>query len=351
MWRRSVNIALVCYVVGLLAVWSALDWAGDRWWMATVVLYAPRWLWGLPLCVLVPVAAVKHVRLLWLLVLVSAIVIGPIMGLCLPWRILLAPEKDGPRLRVLTCNSDYRDLDPTRFGALLNEVKPDIVAMQDVSTREMASVFNRDGWHVQINHGLYLASRYPIRAVETFDPDQFRPGLGGAACYDLETPAGIVHCFNLHLATPRWGLLAVIRGHSRGAEKLQANSDLRLRQSTTIRRRASTLPGPVLLAGDFNTLVESAIYHECWSGYTNAFSAAGLGWGNTHLTWHTGVRIDHILASPGWQVRRCWVGPDVGSAHRPVIADLSWNGKCSTAAPAALQSSKTPSSTRRRSTR
>jgi endonuclease/exonuclease/phosphatase (EEP) superfamily protein YafD len=38
------------------------------------------------------------------------------------------------------------------------------------------------------------------------------------------------------------------------------------------------------------------------------------------------VRIDHILAGPGWQAERCWVGPDVGSPHRPVIADLIWTG-------------------------
>jgi endonuclease/exonuclease/phosphatase (EEP) superfamily protein YafD len=131
-----------------------------------------------------------------------------------------------------------------------------------------------------------------------------------------------VHCFNLHLATPRWGLLAVVFGSPGGIDKLQANSDLRRDQSAAIRRRASSLDGPVLLAGDFNTPLESTIYRQCWSAYTNAFSAAGLGWGNTHLTRHTAVRIDHVLASRDWRVRRCWVGPDVGAAHRPVIADL-----------------------------
>jgi endonuclease/exonuclease/phosphatase (EEP) superfamily protein YafD len=40
------------------------------------------------------------------------------------------------------------------------------------------------------------------------------------------------------------------------------------------------------------------------------------------VTRKTGVRIDHILAGHGWRCRRCWVGPNIGSAHRPVIADL-----------------------------
>lgn len=319
------RVALWSYALGLLAAWSAFHWASDRCWMATALLFAPRWLWGLPLCALAPAVAVKHQRLLWLLGLASVIVIGPIMGLCLPWRIEFASRTAGLNLRVLTCNGDCRDLDPARFSALLNEVQPSIVVMQDVWTPHVTNVFESDGWYVHVHDGLCLASRFPIRAVKTLDSDKFGPGLGGAACYDLETPAGIVHCFNLHLATPRWGLLALIHGHSHGAEKLQDNSNLRRQQSIAISRRASTLAGPVLLAGDFNTPVESTIYRECWSGYTNAFSVTGLGWGNTHLTRHTGVRIDHILASPNWQVRRCWVGPDVGSAHRPIIADLAWH--------------------------
>ena len=36
-----------------------------------------------------------------------------------------------------------------------------------------------------------------------------------------------------------------------------------------------------------------------------------------------GVRIDHVLTGDGWRCRRCWVGPDVGSDHLPLLADLS----------------------------
>jgi vancomycin resistance protein VanJ len=38
------------------------------------------------------------------------------------------------------------------------------------------------------------------------------------------------------------------------------------------------------------------------------------------------VRIDHVLAGPGWHCDRCRVGPHVGSPHRPVLADLIWSG-------------------------
>ncbi|HBO45279.1 MAG TPA: hypothetical protein DD670_15390 [Planctomycetaceae bacterium] len=35
-----------------------------------------------------------------------------------------------------------------------------------------------------------------------------------------------------------------------------------------------------------------------------------------------GARIDHILMRSDWWPRRCWVGPDMGSDHLPVVADL-----------------------------
>jgi endonuclease/exonuclease/phosphatase (EEP) superfamily protein YafD len=132
-----------------------------------------------------------------------------------------------------------------------------------------------------------------------------------------------VHFFNLHLATPRWGLLAAVSDRSDGAKQLQHNSDTRREQSAALSHRARLLAGPVLLAGDFNTPVESTIHREYWSDYQNAFSVAGFGCGSTHLTELTAVRIDHILATADWHIRKCWVGPDVGSAHRPIVADLT----------------------------
>ena len=78
--------------------------------------------------------------------------------------------------------------------------------------------------------------------------------------------------------------------------------------------------------GDFNTPPDSAMFREYWSSYGNAFSTAGFGWGYTHFTRRTAVRIDQILYSRGWQCKRCWVGPNVGSEHRPVIADVEWIG-------------------------
>ena len=73
--------------------------------------------------------------------------------------------------------------------------------------------------------------------------------------------------------------------------------------------------------------VDSTIYRRDWSNYRDAFSDAGLGYGYTEWPQKSGrlvgVRIDHVLTGPGWRCRRCWVEPDVGSDHLPLLADLS----------------------------
>ena len=34
------------------------------------------------------------------------------------------------------------------------------------------------------------------------------------------------------------------------------------------------------------------------------------------------VRIDHILTTPDWSIAECRVGPDLGSDHLPVMAEV-----------------------------
>ena len=56
-WVGAVRRCVWLYVVALLAVWLLLRFGGDRWWLATVMLFGPRWVYGLPLLLLVPAAA------------------------------------------------------------------------------------------------------------------------------------------------------------------------------------------------------------------------------------------------------------------------------------------------------
>jgi endonuclease/exonuclease/phosphatase family metal-dependent hydrolase len=299
---------------------------GDRWWIATLVLFGPRWPWALPLAVLVPAAAVCRWRLLGLLAVVSVVLVFPLMGLCVPWAALVRPACRGPMVRVLSCNIHGHEVDPKALAAVVAAAEPDIVALQSWEPEYLPVVFPSRDWHVHEAGQLCLASRYPIRSGALLDDPEFNTTGSAAGRYEVETPAGRVVFVSLHLASPRDGLEEVIQSRGRRGGQLAANSRLRRRQSAKIARWLDPTLAPLLLAGDFNTPPESTIYRQYWAHYANAFSSAGLGFGPTHFTRHTGVRIDHILAGPGWHCERCWVGPPVGSPHHPVLADLWRDG-------------------------
>jgi endonuclease/exonuclease/phosphatase (EEP) superfamily protein YafD len=218
-----------------------------------------------------------------------------------------------------------RGLDPAPLEALVERYRPDVVALQEWDEGNHAALLEGEGWHVRRTQVMFLASRFPVRRAELlgWHSSSFR---GAVMRYDLETPAGLVHFFSLHLASPRNELRETVLDAGRGADMIQTNSDLRWEQAEQLAAEAGRLSGPVVLAGDFNTPPQSALFRRLWPAYIDAFTAGGWGWGYTFYGGRTMVRIDHVLAGPGWRCGRCRVGPDIGSPHRPVIADLAWAG-------------------------
>ena len=332
-WRRRLGRAVVIlcgtYLVLIVAAWLTLRFAADRWWVATVLMFAPRWVWGVPLAVLIPAAlALRRWRVLVPLAVCAAVWVGPVIGLCVPWRRALASGGDaGARpLRILTCNADGGALEPAALEAFVRQTAPDIIVVQSPARSDRDLFANRSGWRSVQDPSFWLAVREPaaVHEVHQIEDADTGKGVAGpvATVYRLDTPAGPVALANVHLATPRVALEAVIRRDARVAELVRRNVASRRRQFEALARWAEDVQDPVVLAGDFNTPPDSSLFREHFSGYTDAFGVAGLGAGNTYFTRRSGMRIDHVIGGPGWEARRCVVGPDVGSAHRPLVADL-----------------------------
>lgn len=325
-WRRlaSATTAWCCwlYVAAMLGLWLMIRLAADRWWPATLVIFGPRWIWALPLAGLVLAALAFRRRALITLGIGAILLVGPVMGFCLPWDKWLVKTASGTRVRVLTCNVENVDLNAHALRGVMDDVQPDVVAFQEWSDQHGDILFGPRDWHVQVGKGLCLGSRYRIAKVEPHPDEHGWRDVG--VRYDLETPAGTLHFVNLHLSTPRYGIEAMLTRGLKGIHDLQTNTAQRAHESEEMSRWVSRFDGHRVIAGDFNMPSESLVYRQAWGVYTDAFAAAGLGVGHTKFTRWYGIRIDHILVGAGWRCRRCWVGPPVGSDHRPVIADLEW---------------------------
>ncbi|WP_437475841.1 endonuclease/exonuclease/phosphatase family protein [Sorangium sp. So ce1014] len=148
------------------------------------------------------------------------------------------------------------------------------------------------------------------------------PQLGAQAAPGTRT----FSLLNLHLETPRDAIEALMHGLWKQAAEHDRVMALRTWESELARQWVDEAPHPAVIVGDLNMPVDSAIYRRFWAGFENAFSHAGLGFGATKRTRWFGIRIDHVLAGPGWTTERAWIGPDLGSDHLPILADLRWTG-------------------------
>jgi vancomycin resistance protein VanJ len=320
--------------LGATLLVAAAMWAfGDRNALGTVLLFIGRWVFLLPLALLVPAALIYHRLALVPLALGALIVLGPVMGFRSGWRRLL-PQPAGTAIRVVTFNAGAGDFVAQTVPTLLADWKPEIVAFQECGDM-LARVVTlmptwRPGWHHYAGKDLCLLSRFPIREASVMDRsglDRVKQseakefgGAGYVVRFVLETPRGPIRVGNLHLETPRKGLEGLME---RDLRRLQMNTEIREIEAGLARRWVSEGTGPLLVLGDFNTPVESRIFQRHWGDLADAFSVAGTGFGMTKHNGWIRARIDHVLASEEWHVNRVSLGEATTSDHRPLIVDLT----------------------------
>ena len=316
------------YLILVLAVWAAVYFAGDRWWLATLILFGPRWLMALPLLVLVPLAFWKNRRQLVTLLAGALIVFGPFMGFCLPLRGVWSDTR--PALKVLTCNLQSGAFDGVALSYLILTSGIDLVALQECQ-QDLSKSVPKD-WQVLQAGQLAILSRYPLRSgnsVPSFHPPHQWPRMTLLHCI-VQTPEGEVTFCTVHLPSPRYGLETVLDRATllSFSRRSLLNEEIVHRQNTSqaIRRAIDSLPLPMIIAGDFNMPADSPVFRQSWGGYANAFSRTGFGYGSTEEAVVGGmkfrVRIDHILTGAGLDSRSCWVGPSIGSDHLPLTAEI-----------------------------
>src|SRR3954471_17308893 len=136
--------ASIFYLLSLLAVALMLWQYADRWWPATVILFAPRWVMTLPMLLLVPLAAIYSRKSLIVLTAATALLVWPIMGL--RYSTDHATDNKTAFLRVITCNVHRQQLDAVEFKSLIDQMLPDVIALQDWSSVHQSELFGDGAW-------------------------------------------------------------------------------------------------------------------------------------------------------------------------------------------------------------
>jgi vancomycin resistance protein VanJ len=289
-----------------------------------------------PFVGLVILAALLRSRLLLALCLAAGLLFGQQIGhLFMPSPAVAATA--GTSLRVLTYNVLWRNRDARPLADLVRTVQPDLIVLQELSEAYVEDLRRLLGSEYPFsalteltsgNDASGIFSRLPI-----IEDEPFRLTGQGNTLQRIQfrLDGSDVHLYNLHLLVPRLrtenppGPLPLL---VRGFESPERDRELERLIAETGR-----LPGPFILAGDFNTAAGSRPYRRFPAGWRDSFAERGWGFGHTYPSvfplWRQRltisfplVRIDYILSSSDLIPARAWVPWVHGSDHLPVIAEL-----------------------------
>ena len=210
-------------------------------------------------------------------------------------------------LNVLRFNSDTAPaIDYLRSRAA------DVVAVLEVSPEwaaaidSLADVYPHRFIEPRLdNFGAAVLSRWPLVDPRLVDfGDTGYPSIVA----DVDRPEGRFRCIAIHPYPP----------YSR------TSSEMLVRHLHAVAAGVARSPLPCIVAGDFNATPWSAGYRAFATGSGLRDTAHGRG---VQPTWNARlpflrIPIDHIFAPPSASVIRRTVGPDVGSDHFPVEADV-----------------------------
>lgn len=317
--------AAVLSSLALAAVAIGLRTFGDRWWLGTVGLFIGRWPFLLPLGPLGLMAlASRRLRTIGLVAVGLMIGLIGVMGFSLGLGRWPAVAPEVPRIRVITFNMAAQEVVAARISGLIETFNPDVVALQECRLPADAEAVSPAGYSVHRAGGTCLVSRWPVSSVDEqpFKVIEAAGGSGQVTRYRIESPSGGFDLTNVHLETPRDGLEALFQGQPDALDLIDRGIMLRRIEARRARQWANEGLGPQLIVGDFNTPSESVIFQESFGDLIESFDRSGFGLGYTRKTDWIGVRIDHVLAGPGFRVTHSEVLPDQGSDHRPLLAEL-----------------------------
>lgn len=238
----------------------------------------------------------------------------------------LAADDAAPTLRILSYNIKHGrgmdgEVDLRRAAAVIERVKPDLVALQEIDhtarrsgeVDEAARLGELTGMHHAFGsffdfdggqYGMAILSRWPLTDVKNH-----------------RLPDG---------AEPRTSLAAEVRPFADRPPIVFANVHFyrteaeRLAQARAVLTALGPAKGPTIVAGDFNSRPDSAVLRLFGDGWTVPPKD------EDHFTFPSdkpSVEIDYIVFRPAsaFVVERIDVLDEpVASDHRPLLLEVSW---------------------------
>lgn len=238
----------------------------------------------------------------------------------------------GVPLRLMSWNSLFLNKDVAAFNQAITELQPDLIALQELGaplTDNLRATWQEAYPYMELYPaatpaGMGIVSRYPFRTTTLPDFDEET----GCNCQvvTVEIEGQTVTLINAHPWPPKiefsfphhWSNLLALNA---------VNQDPIFDQ---LLAQIAQVDGPLLVAGDMNTMPFQPNVQRLQSILTDTFVEAGSGLGYTfpadgtayHLPSIPFMRIDYIFHNAAWRATTTNVDTITGSDHRYIIADL-----------------------------
>lgn len=231
---------------------------------------------------------------------------------------------DAPRLRVAIANAFVGNRSPQLLCAWIEREDPDVFAVLEYTSdhqRTLATLHRRYPHRIEASEespfGIALFSKLPL-----LEPRQTSIGA----------PFSKALFAVMEWNGARLGLVAAHPPPPISADYARMR-DQGLAQLAT---EAERLPPARILLADCNATRWSKPMRDAMATIGLRDSAEGFGFQGSwpvRLPWPLRLPIDHVLVSDGLAVTRRELGPDVGSDHLPVVADVAIDTGRAEAAP------------------
>ena len=316
----AINFAAILLLIGLET------FIAERYWLATLITYAPQHFFGIPTVILLIWSLCRKNRKLIALNGAAAMFFTfALMGFNIPLH--RSSGNGGVRIRVMTFNVRQAARGAAGLAQVIRKYHPDILCVQEVNNAHdewgdpVAQIVQLiPGWQVVRDGDAAVLTRYPItRRYLRYLPPRTQRSIIGA---ELDVRGRRITVLTTHFQVAS---RAESLRHRRSSLPVYLGdaASIRLAQKNTLLGFAASFETPIIITGDLNTPALGLTYRGLVARYTDAFRAAGWGFGHTFRSDRPYTRIDYILVDKRFCVARCFVPNSRASDHRPVVADIA----------------------------
>ena len=245
----------------------------------------------------------------------------------------------------MTKNKEIKKLIPNEVAASILKYQPDVICLQEFNNATNADnislfarqypyhFFSRDYQRDAENYqsGCIIFSRYPV-----IDSGKIKYPVAESLIYvDILKGSDTIRIYTTHLQSFKfkkadYNDIEKIKGQDNETfaasrnllRKMKLAFSRRGIQANMVRDEMDKSPYRSIICGDFNDVPNSYAYFQIKGDRQDAFLKKGFGVGRSFIALAPTLRIDYILADPGFEIRQFDMVDEDLSDHIMLVCDI-----------------------------